>query len=104
MGLEQVPAARAEKPVPAPAATPPPQPAGPAMSPEQDALGPTLGRIPFGFTSAEMATVMRALGCRQAILLDGGISGQLMVRDSAGGARAWPAVRSVPLRLVGQRR
>jgi len=69
-----------------------------------DALGPSLGRIPFGFTSAEMATVMRALGCRQAILLDGGISGQLMVRDEAGGARTWPGIRSVPLGLVGRSR
>jgi uncharacterized protein YigE (DUF2233 family) len=69
-----------------------------------DALGERLGRIPFGFTSAEMAIVMRTLGCRQAILLDGGISGQLMVRDPAGGARAWPGVRSVPLGLVGRRR
>lgn len=69
-----------------------------------DALGPRLGRIPFGFTSAEMATVMRALGCRHAILLDGGISGQLMVRDAGGGARTWPGIRSVPLGLVGRRR
>jgi uncharacterized protein YigE (DUF2233 family) len=69
-----------------------------------DALGPSLGRIPFGFTSAEMAIVMRALGCRQAILLDGGISGQLMVRDDAGGARTWPGIRSVPLGLVGRSR
>jgi uncharacterized protein YigE (DUF2233 family) len=69
-----------------------------------DALGPTLGRIPFGFTSAEMATVMRALGCRQAILLDGGISGQLMVREAGGAARTWPGIRSVPLGLVGRAR
>ncbi len=69
-----------------------------------DALGQTLGRIPFGFTSAEMAAVMRALGCRQAILLDGGISGQLMTRDATGSARAWPGIRSVPLGLVGRRR
>lgn len=69
-----------------------------------DALGPTLGRIPFGFTSAEMATVMRALGCRQAILLDGGISGQLMVRDAEGYNRSWPGIRSVPLGLVARRR
>jgi uncharacterized protein YigE (DUF2233 family) len=69
-----------------------------------DALGPRLGRIPFGFTSAEMATVMRALGCRHAILLDGGISGQLMVRDADGGAHTWPGIRSVPLGFVGQGR
>jgi hypothetical protein len=65
-----------------------------------DALGPSLGRIPFGFTSAEMATVMRALGCRDAILLDGGISGQLMVRGAGGAGRTWAGIRSVPLVLV----
>ena len=65
-----------------------------------DALGGSLGRLPFGFTSAEMA----ALGCRQAILLDGGISGQLMVGDADGGARTWPGIRSVPLGLVGHTR
>jgi uncharacterized protein YigE (DUF2233 family) len=67
-----------------------------------DALGETLGRIPFGLTSQEMAAVMGALGCRDALLLDGGISGQLMVRDAAGTARAWPGTRSVPLGLIGR--
>ena len=67
-----------------------------------DALGQTLGRIPFGLTSEEMAAVMGALGCRQALLLDGGISGQLMVRDAEGVARSWPGTRSVPLGLVGR--
>jgi hypothetical protein len=51
-----------------------------------------------------MASLMRALGSRQAILLDGGISGQLMVREAGGGAQSWPGVRSVPLGLVGRRR
>ncbi len=67
-----------------------------------DALGPRLGRLPFGFTSAEMAKVMLALGCRDAILLDGGISGQLMVRDVGGAARTWAGIRRVPLGLVAQ--
>jgi uncharacterized protein YigE (DUF2233 family) len=65
-----------------------------------DALGESLGRIPFGFTSEEMAALMGALGCRQALLLDGGISGQMMVRDAEGAVRAWPGTRSVPLGLV----
>ena len=65
-----------------------------------DVLGARLGRLPFGFTSAEMARVMRALGCRDAILLDGGISGQLMVRQADGAPRTWPGIRSVPLGLV----
>ena len=40
----------------------------------------------------------------QALLLDGGISGQLLVRDSSGAARVWPGSRSVPLGLVGRTR
>ena len=47
---------------------------------------------------------MGALGCRQALLLDGGISGQLLVRDSSGAARVWPGSRSVPLGLIGRTR
>jgi uncharacterized protein YigE (DUF2233 family) len=67
-----------------------------------DALGEGLGRVPFGLTSEEMAAVMGSLGCRQALLLDGGISGQLMVRDGEGAARSWPGTRSVPLGLIGK--
>lgn len=69
-----------------------------------DALGESLGRIPFGLTSEEMAAVMGGLGCRQALLLDGGISGQMMVRDAEGAVRTWPGARSVPLGLVGRSR
>jgi uncharacterized protein YigE (DUF2233 family) len=69
-----------------------------------DALGGALGRIPFGLTSPEMAAVMGALGCRQALLLDGGISGQLLLRDADGAAQVWPGIRRVPLGLVGRRR
>jgi uncharacterized protein YigE (DUF2233 family) len=67
-----------------------------------DALGSSLGQVPFGLTSAEMAAVMGALGCRQALLLDGGISGQLSVREADGSVRSWPGTRSVPLGLVGR--
>ncbi len=67
-----------------------------------DALGSAFGRVPFGLTSPEMAAVMGALGCRQAIMLDGGISGQLMVRAADGSRRSWPGARSVPLALVGR--
>ncbi len=69
-----------------------------------DALGETLGRVPFGLTSAEMAAVMGALGSREALLLDGGISGQLLVREPAGTSRAWPGTRQVPLGLAGRPR
>ena len=67
-----------------------------------DALGPRLGWVPFGLTSAEMAAVMGALGCRQALLLDGGISGQLSLREPDGSMRSWPGSRAVPLGLVAR--
>ncbi len=67
-----------------------------------DALGPALGRIPFGLTTPEMAAVMGALGCRQALMLDGGISGQLMLRHGDGTVRSWPGTRSVPLGLTAR--
>jgi exopolysaccharide biosynthesis protein len=67
-----------------------------------DALGERLGRIPFGLTTPEMAAVMGALGCRQALLLDGGISGQLLLRDPQGRERRWSGSRNVPLGLVGR--
>jgi len=69
-----------------------------------DALGGVLGGIPFGLTSPEMAAVMGALGCREALLLDGGVSGQLLLRDAGGAARVWPGIRRVPLGLVGKTR
>jgi hypothetical protein len=69
-----------------------------------DALGETLGRMPLGLTTPEMAAVMGALGCRQALLLDGGISGQLLVREAEGTPRIWPGTRRVPLGLVGHLR
>jgi uncharacterized protein YigE (DUF2233 family) len=67
-----------------------------------DALGGVLGRVPFGLTSPEMAAVMGALGCREALLLDGGISGQLQLRDADSAARVWSGIRRVPLGLVGR--
>jgi len=48
--------------------------------------------------------VMGALGCREALLLDGGVSGQLLLRDAGGAARVWPGIRRVPLGLVGKTR
>jgi hypothetical protein len=67
-----------------------------------DALGSRLGWVPFGLTSAEMAAVMGALGCRHALLLDGGISGQLLLREAGGSVRSWPGSRAVPLGLVAR--
>ena len=67
-----------------------------------DVLGDTFGRVPFGLTTPEMAAVMGALGCEDALLLDGGISGQLLLRKADGTARVWPGIRSVPLGLVAR--
>ena len=63
-------------------------------------IGPTLGFLPFGPTVPEMAAVMGSLGCRDAMLLDGGISARLLVRDAEGRAHAWEGFRPVPLALV----
>ena len=65
-----------------------------------DALGGALGGIPFGFTIPEMAALMGALGCRNAVALDGGVSAQLMVRDDAGHGHEWRGLRRVPLALL----
>jgi exopolysaccharide biosynthesis protein len=65
-----------------------------------DALGGTLGFVPFGLTTPEMAAVMGALGARDAVMLDGGISGQLMVLEQSGTIRTWRGTRAVPLALV----
>ena len=65
-----------------------------------EGLGGALDVIPFGLTTPEMAALLGALGCREAVLLDGGVSGQLLVRDSAGTAHIWHGLRKVPLGLV----
>ncbi len=51
-----------------------------------DVAGPSLGFVPFGLTVPEMTAVLGSLGCRNAMLLDGGIS--------------WEGLRPVPLALV----
>ena len=67
-----------------------------------DALGTRLGAVPFGLTIPETAAVMGALGARDAVLLDGGISAQMMVRDN-GTVHRWPGLRPVPLALIARR-
>lgn len=67
-------------------------------------LGEAAGSLPFGPTTPEMAALMGALGCREAVLLDGGLSGQLVIRGPAGLARAWRGWRRVPLGLVAHAR
>ncbi|MCU0649017.1 MAG: phosphodiester glycosidase family protein [Gemmatimonadaceae bacterium] len=60
---------------------------------------PLADRTPLGPTTREMAMALRALGATRALLLDGGLSAQLLVRTNAG-ARKWPGLRVVPLGLV----
>jgi hypothetical protein len=64
-----------------------------------DVVGGSLGFLPFGLTTAEMAAVMGAIGARDAVMLDGGISSQLLIRDQ-GALRRWRGLRRVPLGLV----
>lgn len=63
-------------------------------------LGGVLDRLPFGLTTPEMAALMGALGCSDAELLDGGVSGQMLVRDVGGESHEWPGMRRVPVGLV----
>jgi exopolysaccharide biosynthesis protein len=63
-------------------------------------MGSTLETLPWGPTVVEMANYMRSLGCTRAMLLDGGISGQLALRGSDGTLRKWPNWRSVPVGLA----
>lgn len=65
-----------------------------------EGLGGVLSNLPFGLTTPEMAAVMGALGCREAMLLDGGISSQLRLRAADGEILAWRGIRQVPLGLV----
>jgi exopolysaccharide biosynthesis protein len=64
-------------------------------------LGALSPDVPFGLSLEEMANVMRALGCRRAVSLDGGISAQLLVRES-GRTLVWRGWRPVPLGLVAE--
>jgi hypothetical protein len=65
-----------------------------------DGMGETFGRVPFGLTTPEMAAVLGSMGAVDAVLLDGGISAQLMARGADGVARVWAGTRKVPLGLV----
>lgn len=63
-------------------------------------LGRAGEQLPWGPTVPEMAAFMRSLGCVNAMLLDGGISSQLVVRHAEGSLARWPNWRAVPLALV----
>ncbi len=68
-----------------------------------EGLGGALSNLPFGLTTPEMAAVMGALGAQRAVLLDGGISSQMLLREN-GAVRAWRGVRQVPLGLIVRQR
>ena len=67
-------------------------------------LGPAGEQLPWGPTVVEMAAWMRSRGCRRAVLLDGGMSGQLAVRDARGSLVRWRNWRPVPLALLAMPR
>jgi len=68
-----------------------------------DALGAIASGIPLGPTTPEMAAIMGALGASDAVMLDGGISAQLAMRDPKRGATLrWPGIRKVPLGLIAR--
>jgi hypothetical protein len=70
-----------------------------------DALGAPAATAPTGLTTPEMAAVMGALGARDAVMLDGGISAQMMLRDANSGVRhRWTGWRKVPLALIARAR
>jgi uncharacterized protein YigE (DUF2233 family) len=60
---------------------------------------PLADRTPVGPTTREMAAALHTLGARRALLLDGGLSAQLLVRVN-GRTRRWPGLRAVPLGVV----
>ena len=63
-------------------------------------LGGTAPTLPWGPTVVEMADFMKSLGCRRAMLLDGGISSQLALRLAGGSVKRWTNWRAVPLGMV----
>jgi hypothetical protein len=65
-----------------------------------DGLGAAFAALPLGLTTPETAALLGALGARRAMMLDGGLSSQLLLRDAAGDTRRWPGLRRVPLGLV----
>jgi hypothetical protein len=64
-----------------------------------DGAGGLLDFVPFGLTTPEMAAVMGAIGARDAVMLDGGISSQLLIRDGTE-VHHWQGLRKVPMGLV----
>lgn len=65
-----------------------------------DGLRGTVARIPIGLTVPESIALIGALGARHAVMLDGGISAQMLLRDRNGSEKIWKGLRDVPLALV----
>jgi len=63
-------------------------------------LGRAGEQLPWGPTVVEMADWMRSQGCQRAMLLDGGISGQMAVRGHDGNLVKWRNLRPVPLGMI----
>ncbi len=67
-----------------------------------DGLGESAERLPIGPTTPEMVEVMRALGATRALMLDGGLSAQMLLRTATNSLpHEWAGLRKVPLALVG---
>lgn len=65
------------------------------------AFGRAAEQVPIGPTTPEMAAILGALGARDAVMLDGGISAQMALREAGSGRiRRWPGWRKVPLALI----
>jgi hypothetical protein len=70
-----------------------------------DVMGEFGDRVPLGPTTPEMAAILGALGACDAVMLDGGISAQLLLRGATGKkALEWPGIRKVPLALIARPR
>ena len=69
-----------------------------------DAVGGIAAGFPLGPTTPEMAAIMGALGARDAVMLDGGISAQLLLREPGRQELRWRGLRKVPLALIARPR
>ncbi|MGQ0562871.1 MAG: phosphodiester glycosidase family protein [Gemmatimonadota bacterium] len=61
-------------------------------------------RVPIGLTVPESLELVTALGTRHALMLDGGISAQLLLRTAADSVIVWKGLRKVPLALLARPR
>lgn len=70
-----------------------------------DVMGEFADRVPLGPTTPEMAAILGALGACDAVMLDGGISAQMLLRGAPGRPPlTWRGIRKVPLALIARPR